>query len=124
MDTTVKDFNDMFVDMVNQISEICPDSLISTGKDEINIIIGKSPEKIIDLFCQYVLPYKKQIDSGNDDFFMQKDFSSDQVGGDSVVKNIFVFKKLWKQINSDNRCVIKQYMKYLCALALKYLDTK
>lgn len=122
MDAIRGDFNIMIIDLATQIANVCPTSIIGTNLNVLKNLVKTKPETIIDIFVQKVLKYKPQIDDGDESFFMNNSFSSETDGADDKVAKVFEFKNIWKQLNNQNKDIVKQYMKYLCQLALAYLN--
>jgi len=85
-------------------------------------ITQAQPEKILELFIMYVLKYKQQIDSGDEDFFMANSFKSETEDDSDMLQKIFEFKNIWKSLNVQNKKIVKQYMQYLCELALQHVE--
>jgi hypothetical protein len=83
-------------------------------------IVRNNPKKIVDIFVQYILKYKQQIDSGDENFFMSKTYDNEI--DDDMINKVFEFKTLWKQLNDDNKGVVIQYMQCLCQLSLNYVN--
>lgn len=116
------DFNTMIVDLAAQIALVCPTSIIATSLSTIKTLIVNHPNTIIDIFVQKVLKYKQKIDEGNDSFFLNNSFTEETEGDSTISSRIFEFKSIWKQLNQSNRETVKQYMKFLCELALAYTN--
>ena len=73
---TVADFNDTLVDLAMNLADICPNSLVGNNINYIKREI-KNPEnreKFIGVFIIKVLPYKENIDKGDENFFMNKSY--------------------------------------------------
>lgn len=130
MDNVVLEFNTNLMDLVTQISQLCPTSIIANNMDVFDQVVKTSPKKPIEGFVLYVLKYKKRIDDGDESFFMTNsfttdvaDFKSHNTGEDGdIMKKIFEFKSIWKQLKRENKDIVIQYMQILCDLALTYLD--
>jgi hypothetical protein len=118
----IQDFNNMIIDLANQLTQLCPNSIIANNINNITDIIKRYPKKVIDLFVIYVLKYKQQIDSGDENFFMNKTYDDDLKDHNHLINKIFEFKNIWSQLNKQNRLVVQQYMQYLCQLALEYIN--
>lgn len=118
----INDFNEMMFDLANQLSMACPSSFIANNLDILKRIINSHPKKIIDIFVLYILKYKQRIDDGDDDFFINNDFSSEinDIGENDLVGKVFEFKTMWKQLTHTNRVAVKNYMQCLCQLSLEY----
>ena len=120
--STISDFNSLSVDLITQLSMLCPRSIIAINSDIIIKMIKNDPNKLIDIFTLHILKYKPQIDSGDDNFFINNSFSSEVENNTDMINKIFEFKSIWKQLNQQNRDFVKQYMQYLCQLALAYIS--
>lgn len=120
--TLVTDFNDTLLSLAKNISDICPTSIIATNLRDLERLV-KNPSnktKFIDLFCAKVLQYKDKIDEGDDSFFMKKSYDSDLDGDQSLINRVFELKHIWNDLSTENRLVVKEYMKILCALSEQY----
>jgi hypothetical protein len=118
-----KEFNELFVTFINDISRICPNSLISNNINIINKFITNEPTKVLDLFTKHVLKYKNYIDKGDENFFLNHNYSDDFNDKNNFMK-VFEFKNIWKTLNTENKENIILYMQYLCGLSLKYFNKK
>ena len=125
LDQIVDDFNSTFFDLINNISDVCPNNIVADNKKMIQKIMGK-PEninKIIDTFVAKVLIYKPQIDEGKEEFFLKKSYENDIKGepdANKISSQIFEFKTIWKGLSPDNKRFVIEYMKLLCILAQNY----
>jgi len=119
----IHNFNNMFTELVNQLSIICPTSIIANNNGILKQIIRKDQKKIIDIFIQYVLKYKPLIDKGDDVFFMNNTYSNECGSDDNMINKVFEFKELWKQLNQNNKNIVIQYMQLLCQIALSYINS-
>jgi hypothetical protein len=125
---TIFDFNNMVLELASQIAILCPTSIIANNIDILQQLIKKNPKSIIDIFVMYVLKYKPLIDSGDDEFFLNNTFERElsvvgnNINDNDLVKKAFEFKTIWKQLNQQNRDVVKQYMQFLCQLSLTYIS--
>lgn len=116
--TTLKDFNDIIMVLAHTLAIENPDSTIAHNLSYVISIVKQQPQKIIELFIQYVLPFKDKIDTRDEDFFMNHDFGSD----DSLVKKVFEFKSIWKKCSYTKKNEIIDYMQCLCSLSLSYFS--
>lgn len=126
--SVVADFNNMVIDLASQLSMLCPTSIIANNLDILNQLIKKNNRVIIDIFVMYVLRYKPRIDAGDDEFFLNNSFDNElnevgrEIDDNDMIKKAFEFKTIWKQLKTENREVVKQYMQFLCQLALTYIS--
>ena len=121
----VSDFNNTLVQLVENIADVCPDTIIGDNRTTIKNALLKpdNKRKIIDTFVAKVLIYKPQIDGGNEDFFLTKSYDTDLKGvkeSTSLTGKIFEFKGIWKKLKRENKDFVIQYMQILCILAQNY----
>ena len=120
----LNNFNSTVIDLAEQLSLICPNSIISNNINLIKSVIKNKPTKIIELFIIYVLPDKSKIDKGDDDFFLNKSYN-DEVEKHSIsINKVFEFKNIWNKISIENQEVVKQYMQCLCYYSQEYFLEK
>ena len=72
-------FNDHFVEFVSDIHSVFPeDTDVLAAKNALIAIRKANPKMIIKIWNVFIVgKYKSEIDSGNLDFFMNKDYSND-----------------------------------------------
>lgn len=126
----VDDFNMTLLDLVNNIADICPESLIGNNIKSIRETFNKveNKESFIGVFITKILKYKDRIDKGDEDFFLNITFDDVSNGNnrDTLIE-IFKFKNIWKKLTRNNKDIIIEYLKILCALAEQYflyIDSK
>ena len=121
----VNDFNEMLLSLANNLAEVCPNSIIGTNINDINKMIKNKTNfyKFIDLFTIKVLPYKVQIDAGDEGYFMKKDYESDlNDSSESTLNSVISLKSVWKTLKQDNKEIVIFNMQCLCALAQDYFE--
>lgn len=117
----VRAFNDYMIASIEQVSYVCPNSIISNNKDFMKSYIKKSPDKIIDLFVLYVLKDKEKIDRGDDEYFLREQRYEDVIGGDkSLLSKFFEFKDIWLGLTESNKHAVRTMMQTLSNIALQY----
>ena len=72
-------FNDHFAEFVSDIQSVFPDDPdILTAKNSLLAIRKANPKLLVKIWIKYVYsPYKGQIDNGDINFFLTKDYASD-----------------------------------------------
>ena len=100
-------FNDHFSEFVNDIQSVFPDDAdILTAKNALIAIRKANPKLLVKIWVKYVsLPYKEQIESGNIDFFINKDYSNDLVksdNADKIMESIDRLRNPVKEMTPDN----------------------
>lgn len=118
----VTDFNNVLLDLVKNISSVCPNSIIGKNKDDIVSTIEdpKYFTKFVDIFVAKVLIYKKYIDAGDDKFFLNEldDKKIEEAGASN--DQIFQFKTIWHKLKRKNKDMVIQYMQVLADLGQEY----
>ena len=117
----LKGFNDHFVEFVEDVERVFPDNNdISTAKEAFIQMRKANPRLVIKAFNEYFLnKYRKEIESGNIDFFINKDYNSDfSVVGDSdfILKKIDVLRNPVKNMNKEDQTKVIQYIQNLSKL--------
>jgi hypothetical protein len=116
-------FNDHFSEFVNDIQSVFPeDADILTAKNALITIRKANPKLLVKIWVKYVItPYKEQIDSGDINFFINKDYSNDLVkydGADKIMESIDRLRNPVKQMSPDNQAKTMKYIQNLSKLAL------
>ncbi|ARF11269.1 hypothetical protein Klosneuvirus_1_126 [Klosneuvirus KNV1] len=123
IDEIVNDFNNMLSSLILNIATVCPKSIVGTNIKDIEKHI-KSPKnkvKFVDLFCVKVLQYKNEIDNGDENFFMTKDYKDDLKDSEgNLLDQVVSMKSIWKDLSKENREIVISYMQMLCELSLQY----
>jgi hypothetical protein len=115
-------FNKFALNMCKYLGTLHPDTHFGKYKDTINEFFNSRPEEPIALFLEQVYAnqtYLDNIKKGNDDFFVNADYSQHK---DVHTSQIFEFKNLWTRLNSEGRDSIKKTMKLLIVCTETYLD--
>ncbi len=123
----LKGFNDHFVEFVEDVERVFPDNNdISTAKEAFIQMRKANPRLVIKAFNEYFLnKYRTEIESGNIDFFINKDYNSDfSVVGDSdfILKKIDVLRNPVKNMNNEDQTKVIQYIQNLSKLCDIYIS--
>ena len=123
----LKGFNDHFVEFVEDVERVFPDNNdISTAKEAFIQMRKANPRLVIKAFNEYFLnKYRKEIESGNIDFFINKDYNSDfSVVGDSdfILKKIDVLRNPVKNMNNEDQTKVIKYIQNLSKLCDIYIS--
>lgn len=118
----IKDFNDVLLSLAMNVADVCPSSFIGSNIDFINKTItqNNSSNKFIESFCLSVLQYKEQIDSGDEKFFLNKDYKNDLKGYNDILSNVITLKSVWKELKPENKQIVMTSMQILCELSQQY----
>jgi hypothetical protein len=115
-------FNDHFIEFVNDILSVFPDNLdILAAKNSFIMIRKANPKLIIQIWNTYVVgKYKNQIEAGNIDFFINKDYSDDLIHMDNsktITTSIDRLRNPIKLMTQEDRDKSMKYIQNLTKLS-------
>jgi hypothetical protein len=118
-------FNDHFTEFVNDIHSVFPDDNdILLAKNAFATIRKANPKLIIKIWNSYIVNrYKDKIESGNIDFFINKDYAQDLANADNSSKIMEAIDRLRNPIKSmtqDDQAKTMKYIQNLTKLAVLY----
>ena len=116
-------FNDHFAEFVSDIQSVFPDDPdILTAKNSLLAIRKANPKLLVKIWIKYVYsPYKAQIDNGDINFFLTKDYSSDLTRSDNSEKIMEAIDRLRnpiKNMNPENQAKTMKYIQNLSKLSI------
>jgi hypothetical protein len=115
-------FNDHFTDFVSDIQSIFPDDHdILTAKNALLAIRKANPKLLVKIWILHVCtPYKLEIEAGNIEFFLTKDYSNDLArngNADKIMESIDRLRNPIKQMSAENQAKTMKYIQNLSKLA-------
>jgi hypothetical protein len=115
-------FNDHFVEFVTDIQNVFPDDVdLLTAKNSLLTIRKLNPKMIVKIWNTYIVSkYSKEIEEGNIDFFINKDYSQDlssTQNSDKIMESINRLRDPVKQMNPDDQAKTMKYIQNLTKLA-------
>ena len=118
-------FNDHFVEFVSDVHSVFPeDTDVLAAKNALLAIRKANPKLIIKIWNVYIVgKYKNEIESGNLDFFINKDYSNDVANADNsskIVDSIDRLRGPIKLMGKDNQEKTMKYIQNLTKLAFIY----
>jgi hypothetical protein len=118
-------FNDHFSEFVNDIQSVFPDDPdILTAKNALFAIRKANPKLLVKIWIKFVYtPYKNEIDAGDINFFITKDYSSDLAqakndNADKIMESIDRLRKPVKEMSAENQAKTMKYIQNLSKLSL------
>lgn len=123
--SVLRGFNVHFFDFLNDISNIIPenDDIVSS-KLFFETVKKANPTIIIKCWYSYVyMPYKDVIDSGNVDYFLEKDYNKDVSSfknSEEIVKGIDKIREPIKNMSEINQQHSMKYIQNLSKLSFIY----
>jgi len=123
--TILKAFNDHFIEFVTDVQTVFPENVdLLAAKNAFVAIRKANPKIIIKIFnSQVVMPYQKEIDAGNLDFFIVKDYAGDLVSADNsqkIMDAIDGLRNPVKQMDEENQAKVMKYLQNLKKLSMMY----
>ena len=121
----LKAFNTHFFDFLDDILRIFPENTdIATAKRSFETIKKANPTAILKVWAQYVYgQYKDVIDSGNIEFFFEKDYGSELnnlANGGDIMKMIDIMREPVRQMSDVNKAHSMKYIQNLSKLSTLY----
>jgi hypothetical protein len=115
-------FNEHFFDFLNDIQNVFPeDSDILTAKNALSTVRKANPKMIVKIWNAFVVgKYKGEIEAGNLDFFINKDYSTDvsaASNSDKIMESINRLREPIKNMTPDNQAKVMKYIQNLTKLA-------
>ena len=116
-------FNNHFSEFVNDIQSVFPeDPDILTAKNALLAIRKANPKLLVRIWVKYISnPYKNQIESGDINFFITKDYSTDLArndNADKIMESIDRLRKPIKDMTLENQAKTMKYIQNLSKLAV------
>jgi len=120
-------FNDHFLEFVQDIQNVFPeDRDILVAKNSLLAIKKANPKMIIKIWNTFIVSkYKKEIENGDIDFFINKDYSNDlnavqQEQTNQITQAIDRLRQPVKQMTPENQEKTMKYIQNLTKLASLY----
>jgi len=121
----LRTFNTHIFEFLDDIIRIFPDNLdIQTAKTSFLAIKQANPTIIIKTWVQYIyIPYKETIDSGNIEFFFNKDYSEDLAyiaNSKEVLKIVDTLRGPVSNMSDQQKQFTMEYLQNLSKLSFMY----
>ena len=115
-------FNDHFSEFINDVHLVFPeDADILSAKNALTAIRKANPKMIVKIWTSFIVgKYKGEIESGNLDFFINKDYSQDvsnAANSDKIMESIDRLRAPIKNMSPDNQAKVMKYIQNLTKLA-------
>ena len=115
-------FNDHFMEFLNDIQSVFPeDPDILTAKNALTTIRKANPKMIVKIWNAFIVSkYKAEIEAGNIDFFINKDYSQDistASNSDKIMESIDRLRTPVKNMGPENQAKVMKYIQNLTKLA-------
>lgn len=115
-------FNNHFEEFLNDIQNVFPDDIdILAAKNGITAIKKANPKLLVKIWTLHVVnPYKAEIESGDINFFIEKDYTNDISNADKsskIMESIDRLRGPVKQMGQENRAKVMKYIQNLAKLS-------
>ena len=122
MNNILTAFNDHFIDFVSDIQSVFPnDPDILATKTALSAVRKANPKMIVKIWNAYVVgKYKSEIEAGNIDFFINKDYAGDvsvASNSDKIMDSINRLREPIKQMTHENQAKTMKYIQNLTKLS-------
>lgn len=119
-------FNNQFKEFMNDILRIFPDDKdLMTTKNMLSTLQKGNPRLLIQIWKSFITdPYASEIEIGDINFFINKDYKSDvgQLGdSEKIVKAIDRLREPIKNMDTDNQQACMKYIQNLSKLSTMYM---
>jgi hypothetical protein len=123
--TILTAFNDHFMEFVSDIQRVFPDDHdILSSKNAFSTVRKINPKLFIRVWSEYVVgKYKDEIEAGNIDYFINKDYTQDVMDSPNSKKIIMGIDRLRnpvKEMDDENKKKSMQYIQNLTKLCSLY----
>lgn len=109
---TYLDFIDELIDQFPNESDLIIARVFFSDQVPVSLVIEK--------FIEKVLPHENQIKSRNEDYFL----SEENVFSTTHNKEVIKFRKLWPQLDKENREAVFQWFDAMIAITKIYKKNK
>lgn len=115
-------FNDHFMDFVSDVQSVFPeDTDILAAKNALATIRKANPKMIVKIWNTYIVgKYRNEIEAGNINFFLNKDYSEDvsnAQNSDKIMESINRLRGPISQMSPENQAKTMKYIQNLTKLA-------
>lgn len=115
-------FNDHFIEFVNDVHCVFPnDADILATKNALTAIRKANPKMIVKIWNTFIVSkYKSEIESGNIEFFVNKDYSQDisaSNNSDKIMESIDRLREPIKNMSLENQAKVMKYIQNLTKLS-------
>lgn len=119
-------FNDQFIQLMDDIQSIFPENAdILASKNSLITIRKANPKLLISVWLSLVyIPYKNEIDNGDVNFFINKNYNDDfddkNPSKKKILEVIDSIRQPLKEMGEANQMKTMKYIQNLSKLALMY----
>jgi hypothetical protein len=118
-------FNNHFIEFIDDIVSIFPNDVdLVTVKNYFVLLRKSNPKLIITVFYKFVVSkYQTQIEKGNIDYFIEKDYQDDLSNNENsgkIMNSINRLRDSIRLMDEKNKLNTIKYLQNLCKLSSSY----
>ena len=122
-----KTFNDEFIKFITEVRTIFPeDKDVKKGVSALELLKKANPKLIIEIWKQYIVDvYATQIENGELDYFLDKDYQndvSDSGNASEILTSINRLRQPIRNMGEKNKETSMQYIQQLTKLCQLYFS--
>lgn len=126
MSTILSAFNNHFLEFVEDVLTLFPDnSDLKKAKSGLTMLKKANPRIIIQFWKSYIIQnYENEIESGNIEFFLKKDYTNDINSANAdprLVESIEKLREPIRLMGKDNQQKCMEYIQNLTKLSKMYM---
>ena len=129
--TSLTKFNNTLEQLIESLQEVVRDAypdLVKTLRmfgDRLSLLRKANPRKVIDGFIYWVYPYREEIMTKQESFFMGHSFQEVSESGYDSIVNMLHIKEIWKEFATPQiKDTIWEYFQIMILLCEKFADEK
>jgi hypothetical protein len=123
MTTNLSKFNEQILNFLQEMSALFPeDKKLSTVYHTVEMMKTMNPREIMNQFRDYVTPFRQQILSRDESFFIQSDFS-DKVTDSNSISEMLRVKHIWNSgrlTSKDKECIWNYFKVFIYLIDREY----
>lgn len=123
MTTNLSKFNEQILNFLQEMSSLFPeDKKLSTFYHTVDMMKKMNPREIMNQFRDYVTPFRQQILSRDESFFLQSDFS-DKVTDNNSISEMLRVKHIWNSgrlTAKDKECIWNYFKVFIYLIDKEY----
>ena len=126
MSSILKVFNNHFIEFCEDVEQIFPENKdIKKAKAGLELLRKANPRIIVMFWKSYIVPnYGDQIEKGNLDYFLNKDYKEDLLKNQSndtkIIDAIDKIRQPIREMSQDNKAKAVKYIQNLTKLSKMY----
>ena len=120
-----KTFNDEFMKFVNEVHSLFPDDkFIKKSRDGLELLKKANPKLVIKIWKEYIVDrYISEIEKGELDFFINKDYNTDvsqASNANTIIESINRLREPVRNMGESNQATAMKYIQQLSKLCQLY----